>query len=226
MRFEQALRLKPEHVEARHNLGITLIQQGRVPEAVGHLEQVLRLRPGDAETGNNLGLALVQLGDSLAAQGKWIEAMAQYAQAVQASPDNAPAHDGLGFALSRAGQPAEAVEQYRKALAIDPRLATAQNHLAWLLATATDPAIRNVEEAVRWAERACELTTNSVAGYLDTLGVAYAEAGRFVEAGQAAERAATTALATGDKNLAAQIQSRLELYRAGRAYHGGAASTP
>jgi hypothetical protein len=100
--------------------------------------------------------------------------------------------------------------------------------LAWLLATATETnaVIRNVDEAVRWAERACELTTNRVPIYLDTLGVAYAEASRFTAAVQVAERAVAGALAVGDANLAAQIRSRLQLYQAGRPYRAAAASQP
>ena len=72
---------------------------------------------------------------------------------------------------------------------------------------------------MRSAERACELTTNSVALYLDTLGVAYSESGRFDEAVQASERGATLARAAGDEDLAALIESRLKHYREGRPYH-------
>ena len=43
-----------------------------------------------------------------------------------------------------------------------------------MLATETNAALRNVDEAVRLATEACELTTNQTALYLDTLGVAYA----------------------------------------------------
>jgi len=93
------------------------------------------------------------------------------------------------------------------------------NNLALILATETNEAIRNVDEAVRCAERACELTTNSVAIYLDTLGMAYSEAGRFNEAVQASERGAARARAAGNNEQAALIESRLKHYREGRPYH-------
>jgi len=117
------------------------------------------------------------------------------------------------------GQHEHAVAHYRKALELDPQLASALNHLAWVLATATNLAIRSVEEAIRHAERACELTGNSVAIYLDTLGVAYSEAGRFQEAVKANEQAAARARTTGNESLAKQIESRLMHYREGRPFH-------
>jgi spermidine synthase len=53
---------------------------------------------------------------------------------------------------------------------------------------------------------------------LDTLAAAYAAAGRFAEAVAAAERAVPLAESGGQAELARRIQSRLELYRAGRPY--------
>ena len=89
--------------------------------------------------------------------------------------------------------------------------------------TATNGTIRNVEQAVRYAERACALTTNSAARYLDTLGVAYSEAGRFNDAVQVSERGAALARAAGNRELAEQAESRIKLYESGRPYHEASA---
>jgi tetratricopeptide (TPR) repeat protein len=43
--LEQALRIKPDYAEAHTNLGITLGQAGRIPEAIEHLERALRIKP-------------------------------------------------------------------------------------------------------------------------------------------------------------------------------------
>jgi hypothetical protein len=56
--------------------------------------------------------------------------------------------------------------------------------------------------------------------------VAYSEAGRFAEAIQATERAVARALAAGNTNLATQLQSRLEHFRAGRAFHAIPVQSP
>ena len=69
------------------------------------------------------------------------------------------------------------------------------------------------------AERACKLTDNRVATYLDTLGAAYAAAGRFGDAVGMAQKAIQLADSTAQTQLVTKIETRLELYRADRAYH-------
>ncbi|MHC4459051.1 MAG: tetratricopeptide repeat protein, partial [Planctomycetota bacterium] len=76
----------------------------------------------------------------------------------------------------------------------------------------------NPEEAVRLAKKACELTDYQQPVMLDTLGVAYAAAGRFQEAVAVAEKAINIAKTTDKNNLAEQIQERLQLYKACRPY--------
>jgi hypothetical protein len=58
-------------------------------------------------------------------------------------------------------------------------LVVAQNLLAWLLATCPDEKCRDGKKAVESALRACELTNWEVAGIIDTIAAAYAEAGDF-----------------------------------------------
>ena len=146
--------------------------------------------------------------------------------ALETDPKNAERHYSLGSAYARTKDFPAATAQFRVALQIKPDHAAAANDLAWILATETNGAVRNVTEAVRWGKRACELTTNQIAGYLDTLGVAYSEAGRFKEAVEVTERAVASAMASGDGAMARRIESRLELYRAGRAYHEVSAREP
>ncbi len=53
---------------------------------------------------------------------------------------------------------------------------------------------------------------------LDTLAAAYAEAGRFNDAAATAGEAAALAARQGDSQTAADVGTRLALYRAGRPY--------
>ena len=71
--------------------------------------------------------------------------------------------------------------------------------------------------AVTLAERACKLTNNQVAGYLDTLATAYAAAGRFDDAITTAGKAIDLARSAGQPQVVKEIQSRLQLYRNGQA---------
>ena len=49
-----ALRLRPDHAETHHNLGVALGQQGDFSLAQHHLQEALRLRPGYADAQRNL----------------------------------------------------------------------------------------------------------------------------------------------------------------------------
>ena len=78
--------------------------------------------------------------------------------------------------------------EYRQVLAVKPDQPEALNNLAWLLATCSDAAVRDGAEAVRLAEQACRLSGYKQARALGTLAAAYAEAGRFPEAVEAAQK--------------------------------------
>ena len=94
--------------------------------------------------------------------------------------------------------------------------ARAQNNLAWLLATCPQDELRNGQEAVVQAQKACELTEWNSAGYIDTLAAAYAEAGVFDDAVE------NQLEALKDVNFLEThgdgARARLELYKAGKPY--------
>jgi len=60
--FEEALRLKPDHIESKFELGFVYLVTGEFEEAVKALNTVIRLRPKDAEAHYYLGLAYMRLG--------------------------------------------------------------------------------------------------------------------------------------------------------------------
>jgi hypothetical protein len=112
-----------------------------------------------------------------------------------------------------------AVAQYRHSLESHPRLPELLNNLAWLLATCPDPSVRNGREAVEYSEKACRITTYGMTVMVGTLGAAYAEAGRFPEACDAAQKACMMASEVGDDTLLKRNTELLELYRTGRPFH-------
>ena len=213
--YERALRLKPDYAEAHNNLGTLLARAGKVEEAIGHFEQALRIRPDYPEADNNLGAALVRLG-------KVQEAIGHYERVVRTRPDSAEAHNNLGNALAQVGKVPEAIGQYEQALRLWPNYAEAANNLAWLLATLAPAEGGDPGRAESLARQACEMTGNRAAAYLDTLAAAYAAAGHFAEAVATARTARELALSAGQQQLAGEIETRLEFYRSGRAYHQSA----
>ena len=83
---------------------------------------------------------------------------------------------------------------------------------------AADPELRNGAEAVELAEYANAQRGGESCNELDTLAAAYAEVSRFDDAVATARRALDVALQTGQKDFAASIATRLELFEQGRPY--------
>jgi tetratricopeptide (TPR) repeat protein len=209
--YEQALRINPDSATAHNDLGSALTGQGRLPEAIAHYEQALRLKPNYPEAHNNLGAALMR-------EGRLQEAISHYEQALRLRPAYPEAHYYLANALIRLGKVQEAIGHYEETLRLQPDFADAYNNLAWLLATHAPAQGGNAARSVTLAQRACELTDNRRAGYLDTLAAAYAAAGRFSEAVAAAQKAIELARAAGQPKSVEAFEARLELYRSGQAY--------
>ena len=168
--------------------------------------------------------ALNNLGVALAAKGRFDEAIQNYHQAIRTNPNLPDTFYNLGLTLNQLGRTREAVDSYRAALKLNPDLAPVLNNLAWVLAASPDDALRNGAEAVRLAERACELTHYAQPLFIGTLAAAYAECGRFPEAVTTAEKAEQLATASGLTAVAAKSRQLLELYRAGKPYREPAPS--
>ena len=100
----------------------------------------------------------------------------------------------------------------------DDSLDGAANYLAWLLATVPDAMVRNGAEAVALAERLCQKSNYKIPQLLDTLSAAYAEAGQFDKALDAADQAFKLAHEANDTKLAEQIESHSKLYRLKQPY--------
>jgi hypothetical protein len=96
------------------------------------------------------------------------------------------------------------------------------NNLAWQLATSADPKTRDGNDAVKFAERACELTQYHVTVMVGTLAAAYAEAGRFNDAVATAQKACALATKLKQPELLKRNQELLDLYRRHQPYHEAA----
>lgn len=148
---------------------------GQGQAATREYEELLKVDPGHA-------WAHADLGSLLARQGKVLEASRHFEQALALQPDFPKARINLGFARHVLGDTPRGIEELRTVLKADPENTAGLNALAWILATAPDLGSRDPAEAVRLAERACEITQRASAECLDTLAAAYAAAGRHEEA--------------------------------------------
>jgi Flp pilus assembly protein TadD len=86
-------------------------------------------------------------------------------------------------------------------------------NLALLLTSCADRNLRRPDEAVRWAEKACQMVKQPDANQLMILAIAYAQAGQSDMALETTEKAIREAEARGDTDLAELLRGRLRLYR-------------
>jgi Flp pilus assembly protein TadD len=210
--FQTALQINPGYAEAHYNFGNALLKAGKADEAIVQYQQALQIKPDYAKAHNNLGSVLLQKGDV-------DRAIAHDQRALQIKPDYAEAHNNLANALLQKGNMAEAIVHYQTALQIKPGFVEVQNNLAWVLATCPQASLRNGNQAVELAQRANQLTGGENPTVLDTLAAAYAEAGRFPEAVQAAQRALQLAAAQSNAALVEAIQSQLKFYQTSSPFH-------
>jgi tetratricopeptide (TPR) repeat protein len=213
--YQKAVEIKGDMAEAHFNLGVSFFQQGRLDEAIPHYQEVLKIKPDYAEAHNNLGACLSQ-------QGRLDEAIRHFRKALEIQPANASAQYNLGSGCFLLGRLDEAILHYQKALEIQPDYMAAQNQLAWLLAACPEASLRNGNKAVELATQADELAGEDNPDILHTLAAAFAEAGRFAEAVETAQRALRLAESQSNTGLAGQLQSELKLYQAGKPFHGPA----
>jgi hypothetical protein len=91
------------------------------------------------------------------------------------------------------------------------------NNLAWRWATSKNSEERDGRAAVRFAEKAVELTNRKGSGDLDTLAAAYAEVGQFDKAVSTEIEAIsvlTNSPSTGVEEAEIKVyQDRVDLYR-------------
>lgn len=206
-----SLKLNPNNAQAHSNLARVLAIQRQFAEADLEFQAAVKIKPKDSEIRRSYAAALAE-------QGRKAEAVQQLRELLQLKPDN-EARSQLASLLYQTGKFGEAAAEYRQLLAAKPDQPEALSNLAWLLATSPNSATRNGADAVRFAEQACRLTGYQRAQTISALAAAYAEAGRFPDAVEAAQKAIQLARAGGDARFAAVNEQLLSLYRAGKPYH-------
>jgi tetratricopeptide (TPR) repeat protein len=207
VQYDAAIALYPRWLKAHLGRAGSLFKMGDLEGAAESYERVLELQPDQPAVRGDLGVVLVKIG-------RVDEGLREIERVIQEGEASADVYAFLASRSFTQGRPGEAVAYYREALLREADHPTATNNLAWLLATSRDPNVRDPAEAVAHAERAA-VRDGSDPRVLDTLAAAYAAAGRFDDA----VRTATDARARvpDGSPTAVELESRLELYRSGRA---------
>ncbi len=217
--WEHCVHVVPGNRKAHLALADELAELGDLRRAAEHRRIVMRMEFDNPIALNNLAIYLAT------AQR---EAVRDYALAVRMAeracelngahqPDFlrtlAVARTGLGRSMLGRGEPGPAIQQYRQALEADPNYQPALAQLAFLLAGCADQKLRDLEEAIRLAERASRLKQHADPALLAILSQMYAEAGQSELAVSTRNKAIALAEEAGNLELADQIRRRLKLDR-------------
>ena len=111
--WERAIEVVPDNALAHNNLGMALVGEGRMAEALDHFQKAVTFAPGDTDARSNLGNALRALE-------RPAEAAVAYDKALEQSPSDATIHYNLATALVDLARIDEAVNHLSDAVRLDP----------------------------------------------------------------------------------------------------------
>ena len=130
---------------AHNSLGVALVAQGRLDEALKHYQAAMAIDPQDADPGCNVA-------GILATQGRVEEAVAGYKKVLEIEPDHVKARSDLGDLLTQLGRLDEAAACYEKALEYQSDDALVHRNLGDLLGR-----LGRYDEAIAHFQRAVEV---------------------------------------------------------------------
>jgi Flp pilus assembly protein TadD len=208
---KRAIKIAPGYTVAYEELATLLRIQGRYIEAEQTAREGLALEPFNP-------LFYQMLGEALVRQGQIADGISLLKAACQLRPENMSAHCLLAEAYELHHETPNAIAEYAEALRLQPNIPTVLNDLAWLRATNPHEQFRDGPEAVRLAERACQLTEYKEPIFISTLGAAYAEARRFDDAVKTATKARDLARSAGKQDLVKKNEELINLFTARQQY--------
>ena len=182
--WRTTLAKNPECWMGHTNLGLVLLQQGKIDDGIAHYRSALQMQPDSWDAEYNLGTALlrrgqvdeaiqhceravvmrptdpdaqVSLGDALLRKGRIDDAIDHYQKAMMARADHFLARYGLCHALLEKGELDSAIQVCRSALVLWPLDADCHTALAIALEEKGNPA-----EAIQHYEKALEVSPSSI----------------------------------------------------------------
>lgn len=213
--FGEAIRFDPDYpyYEPYHRRADAWEKLGDLDRAIADYSKIIELNDNDDLEES---WALLKRGKLRLKKGEQTTATADFAEVVRIKPDYAK--DKLRYATDYVNKRKYdlALELFNDAVLLAPNDAAVFNGRAWFYATCSSARHRNGKQAVADANRACELTNWTNAGYLDTLAAAYAEAGDFEQAVKWIQEAVKLA---ADADLRGEFEAHQRLFQQNKPYH-------
>lgn len=148
--FESGLKIAPDYLTARINLGMALFYSGESSKALAALEEIAKVAPQDVHVHYMLGL-LKEMG------GDFNEATQHFQEVTRQDPQDPNAWYHLGYGWSKLRQYRQSIEPFRKAAAIAPYQRRFRYNLFMALNRAGD-----LEEAQVELDRFKQLETSDI----------------------------------------------------------------
>jgi tetratricopeptide (TPR) repeat protein len=238
-KFERAISLDPNYVNAFNNYGVVLAEQERYEDAIKRFGEALAISPQFEGALANLwqaGLTSEKMDAVLKVllsleqkfpdnaefyyragviyykDNKIEEAIKQLEKAVELRPDYAEARGIFGDALVHASRYKDAAKQFETSMQLDPQNPEVLSSYALLLAGSPEREMRDLDLAISLAEEACRLTDYNDGESLDVLSQVYFGRGELESAIKTSQKAVEAANKAGEGSLAGRYKMRLEKY--------------
>ncbi|HRX83571.1 MAG TPA: tetratricopeptide repeat protein [Phycisphaerae bacterium] len=201
----------PQMLEYALSYGNLLALLGKTQEAIDYFQKLIEKMPDHPMP--RYALAVIYRDQHEAEKSRQL-----LEEVVKLEPTYEAAWVLLFDNKRKSSGPAEALQTLQSGLTHLPDSVLLNNSLAWVLATSPDASLRDPQRAVDLAENVVERSHRGTANYLDTLGCAYAAAGRFDDAIRAEKEAVTIAEGADQQDLTQEFKDRIALFESGKAY--------
>ncbi|MFA4830050.1 MAG: tetratricopeptide repeat protein, partial [Thermodesulfovibrionales bacterium] len=174
--YQEISRELPNADYAHNNLGVALVEQGKLDEAIQEYLTALKLKPNDA-------MVLCNIGNVYARKGQLDKAIQEYLTAIRLKPDYQESYHNLGLVYFMQGRLTDSIQEYTIALRLKPDAAKTHSNIAdvYIKLGEIDKGIEHYQTALRLRPDIA-LTHNN-------LGLAYKQKGLINEARQEFETA-------------------------------------
>ncbi len=197
--FTAFLATQPNELRAISGKADAMICLGKYDDAIAEYSHAIELDP---KWFDYLGR-----GVAYKAKGDLTKAIENFDSGIAIQPKDPGLYVYRGAVFAQRGDPSAARSDFDKVSSLFSNKPRMFNTYGWALATSPISAYRDGPAAIKYATRACDLTSWKRAGVLDTLAAAYAENGKFDDAVK--WQMSAVELETNNKDY----EARLAMYR-------------
>jgi tetratricopeptide (TPR) repeat protein len=170
--YDKAIAIDTKNSALVQQRAIALKAMGDLPASIAEFGLAIELDPKNIPAIMGRGFVYFQIGNHQ-------EAVDDFAQVIELNPNAAVAYNNRGYNYQQLGEDAKALSDFDKAIELESAYGLAHQNRAWSLLTAKDTSLRDKDEALKSANKACELSEFKNPGDLAALAAAHAANGDF-----------------------------------------------